>query len=346
MWYCRNYGICNYTGHGTRVESAAEHFKLTPLSLPLSIDEHPLTVLYILDKNTLPCGLAFPGDDTMHELGLWKITTGEYQKLDDIEQGTWYVIAANEEHIFFEQLDDFNDMGMSRKAQLWDYNYSTGEFKVIFEYSQNEEGYNGALYSNCRVLYEDHLYFEDLQQNDLKQWFGKAYSYDLETEQIEFLGDNLQSPMLVNNELWFIKISDNNTAHSLYNINTGDIAKLPENVFDITSNNDDILAIYAAGENQDDGLTIFGIREVLAEEDLFTAQCYVGDIQSNDYFTVWTVYDGYPNFYSNKENKIWYLDNMDKGQHYYWIKDDFGLILTYIYNEEGNTEYKYTFFER
>ena len=323
--------------------AASDRFSLTTLSIPLKYNNRNLNILYLLDKNKLLCGLS--DNESIHEIGIWKLDTSEYIKLIDVNAGEWYVVAADSDNIFLEYLSDFNDMGMSKIAQLWKYSWQNEKFEKIFSYSQNSDGYNGAVFSNHRLLYDGYLYFEDLLQNEEQLWIGKAYRYSIENGQIEFLGDNLQNPLLMNGAVWYIQINSDSYQHHIKNITSGEIIKLPENIFDIVSTGKDIVVSYAVGENTKNGLTITGLKRVDSTDDIFTAECNIEQLQANLYFTVWTsMSDNYPVLYDNIHNQMLYLESMDKANHYYWLKDNYGLIMSLIFNLNGTMEQKYTFF--
>lgn len=326
------------------VSAASDKFSLTTVTIPSEHNGQWLEMLYLLDKSTLLCGLS--KDDDIHEIGIWKLDVSEYTKLLDVDPGQWYVVAAESDYIFLEYLSGFDDTGMSKTAQLWKYRWKTEEFEVIFNYSQNVDGYNGGVYANHRLLYDGYLYFEDLVQNEANRWVGKAYRYNIENGQIEFLGDNLQNPLLMNDAVWYIQINSFLSHHQIKNITSGEIIQLPEHILEIVSTGKDILVCYAAGENEENGLTIFALKQVDTEDDIFTAEAYMELFQANEYFTVWTSYrDEYPVLYDNIHKQILYLDCMDKAEHHYLLKDNYGIIETLIYNDDGTTEKKYTFFE-
>lgn len=133
---------------------------------------------------------------------------------------------------------------------------------------------------------------------------------------------------------------EDSSQHQIENITSGKIIQLPENIFNIVSTGTDILVSYAAGENAEDGHTILGLKQVGTGGDIFTTEHQIELLQANEYFTVWTSYSNeYPVLYDNAHKQMLYLDGMDKAEHHYLLKDNYGLIETLIINPDGLAEY-------
>ncbi len=322
------------------LQAASDKFTLTTVAIPLTYNDQILSVLSLLDRNTLLCGLSDNGED-IYEIGIWQIDLSKYTKLLDVDAGSWYTIASNEEYIFFEYLSEFNDMGiMSKIAQLWMYNLQNGDFEKIFDYSQDSDGYNGAVFSNHRVLHDGYWYFEDLLKNEGQQWVGTAYRYNLKTGQIEALGDNLQDELLLNGAVWYLQIDSDGSQPRLKNITSGETMEIPENIYDYVSTGNDIAARYSIGENADNGLPVMELKLIDSETTIFSGEYNIDKLKANEYFTVWTnLVDEYPMLYDNVHNQMLYLESMDKAEHLYWLKDNYGLILSMIHHQDGTVEY-------
>lgn len=333
-----------------KVEESSECVTFTPLSIPAVVDGQSMTVLHMADKNRLLCALSSLDENNIdryiHELGVWDIAASQYGKLLDVDPGLWYVVASDQSNIILEYLCFDGYLTTSTTAQLWLYDMADGEMIKLFDYSCNKDGYNGAVYANHRLIHDGWLYFEDLLENDFNQWLGKAYRYHWQDGQLEFLGDNLQNPMLMNGSVWYIQIGKDKTHHFLKNIDTGETMALPEGIYDIAGTGQDIFVLYEVGEHPDNGLTIQGLKRVNESEALFTATRIFEKLQGNENLVVWNCFqDEYPMFYDNKNDQLVRLTGMDKCEYYYWMTGNFGLMLTRMYHDDETKEYQYYLWE-
>ncbi len=280
------------------------------------------------------------------EIGIWNVVTGDYTPWIQVEPAAWYMDCYDENYVVFTSnvpSGTFLPFG----AHLWKYNRHTQEMTQIYEYAANDEGYSGAYWANQRILKDGWLYFENLIENDEGGWPGTAYRYKLDTDEMEYIGENMTNPLEMDGEIWYIQVDRNRESNKLKNAESGELIELPPNLVDIVSNGTDITTIYILGEQDmepflEEGtyggntiLSVFALKKVDEESDAIAVVRKMTELKSSEYITTFSsAMDEHPMIYDNAKNVLYRIDHIGKGIHYYHLYENFGVIESYVYSEE------------
>lgn len=318
--------------------SASERFHCREVTMPEVDGKALYSILGMISEDELLLSMANDGEDGATELGTWTVSSGSYCALAEVEFGAWYLVGIDEDHLFL-QWEQPSGSFLPKGAKLWQFTRADKSMYQIFEYAKDADGYAGAYWANQRVLKDGYLYFENLVKNMLGVGVGYAYRYHVERREVEFLGANMQNPMEMDGEVWYIEVHPGADNHKLKNVETGELIELPPHLVDIKSNGEDVMAICILGEDEEEGLSIFGLKNIREQEPVFAVTRHMAELDTNQYFTTWTsLWEDYPMLYDNKEGTVLKLDHLDSGTHYYYLYGSQGVIYTQMYLEEGYQE--------
>ena len=256
-------------------------------------------------------------------------------------QGGWrYLVAHNEDYMFFDVMYNLNGGLNNNKGQLMCYNRNDESWKVILEYSENEEGDVAYIEKHQRLIHEGYLYFEDNLFVPGGMNMSTAYRLNLSTMELENLGQNLKNPQLYEGDIWYIETTEQGQA--LKNVETGVSVELPSNVYQIAVIGDGVWVTYDTGVHS--AQTTVSMKEGIDENIVGIPTASV--FQSTDYIAWESSTIDVPELYSKKKQQVVSIDEISVGSHFYYLQDDYGLIESWIPRGNEPSEVIYTFFER
>ena len=324
---------------------AGDLIALTEIQPPEFEDKKLGYIMAMISENEILCNMREKEDDEdVIDVGIWSLDTGAYHPLFSVEEGdSWDFLTYDDEYFFFMQKGisyEFNPFG----SWMWQYDRKDNTMEMIFEHTRDSDGYSGVYYANQRILQDGWLYFEDLIQKPTSGWLGSAWRYHEDTGEKEHLGWNLMNPMEVDGEVWYIEINSASDQHRLKNVHTGEELELPPHLSDIKSNGNEVMVLCQVARNRDDDLSVYALRNVTEDREIFRVVQYLAELSLNRYFAAWsTLHEDCPMLYVHSLDRVLKLDQMEEGTHYYYFYENCGLIHSVIYGDGGKM--KYTYFE-
>ncbi len=314
------------------------------LEIPDKIGDLEMSISRIFDEQRF---LVYLYDDNLlkknEEIGFYNFITKKYETLFIVtkEEGQydrsisiWDTDGVNilYKDTIFEDLNDL--LGTDT---LCVYNIKTKKHTKIHSYSKD---YNesGAWKSNNVVLYQNMVYYDEVEMTDGELSGINLYRFDLKSEKVSLVQKWAQNPTIYNGELFFVAKYDTSEDFYFQSLDGNTKIMLTKRISELVPIGSDLYIINNKYLDEKTRLTVWNIVNLNTNEELLTSTIAIDRMEGNDNFLTWmNFYPEKPVVYLKTIEKFIVFDEFEKGYSWCLFNDD--LCVLGYYNDNQAAKY-------
>lgn len=322
-------------------EKASDVLNFKKIDFPAEIDGLTPQICGFIDSERIWICLYENTDENGYvakSLGRYNISTNEYDMRYRTEDGEDIKFeCANGEFVVFRSTTD-----NWKTVKLYLFSADTTAKSSIFTYSKISDG-TTYMSGNNICIHDNKVYFDNIKQSeDALQ--ADLYCYDILHNTNKLIMENAQNPFLYKGDVACITQNADGEYKSFAFVDGEKILETDMALMGMSASSNDIFAIENFYTNDTEAYTIQRLVNMENETPILKTQETISDVVSGSVFTAFSNYGfTYPCLYDIVNDRVLVFDDLREAEHTFFLKDDYGIIVTY-YGEETYESPEYHFF--
>ncbi len=293
----------------------------------------------IVDDNTLLMTVHNTREN--YYFGTYDLESGEYTEcyaVDRVDGEYCEVAAVGDGYLILYSTNSDWQYASLKYVPL-----DGGRAKKFFDYSFFSNTWALNVSANNICVRDGKIYFDDISvSGDALR--ADLYCYDIETGKTELIMEHAQNPFEYGKTIGAITRNRRGEYKVFSTISGSKIDDIDVNLMWMASNGDEIFCIENYETNDEEGYTIQRLTNLTDNKPLLSTEQTISDVKASEYFVGFTNYaSNHPCVYDVKNNKMLVFESIRKGEHTCFIKDNYGIFMTYYGTSRYETPEFYFF---